>query len=172
MSLEVDDRQGNAPIPYQREDEGFIYLNEPGTRWHHGQNTHGEQTHEKHLETQPSKPKGRFFGKDTAVPIRPIFFWSVLFFFISVLAVVAAGITGSMAAKRGSNLSSWSVSFWWRVEEMQMLTAGFQYEHCAKSRRTHRREQLLYHKLFLRCKELLDRRCPLCCAELEFSDFR
>lgn len=40
-------------------------------------------------------------------------------------------------------------SFWWRVEEMQMLTAGFQSEHCAKSQRMHRGEQLLYRKLFL-----------------------
>ena len=112
MSLEVDGRQGNAPIPYQREDEAFIYPNEPGTRWHHGQNLHGEQPHEKHFETQPSKPQGHVFGKDTAVPTtRPIFFWSVLFCFISVLAIVATGITGSMAAKRGSHLSSWSVSF-------------------------------------------------------------
>ena len=123
MSLEVDGRQGDAPIPYQREDEGFIYLNQPGTHLHGGQNLHGEQAHENHLENQPSKPKGRFFGKDAAVPTRLIFFWSVFFCFIAVLAVVAAGITGSMAAKRGSNLNSWSVSFSWRVEEMQMLTA-------------------------------------------------
>ena len=120
MSLEVDGRQGNAPIPYQREDEGFIYLNEAGTPWHHGQRLHGEQTHENHLEIQPSKPSGHIFGKDTAVPTRPVFFWSVLFCFISVLAVVAAGITGSMAAKRGSHLDSWSVSLWWRVEELQI----------------------------------------------------
>ena len=123
MSLEVDGRQGNAPIPYQREDEGFIYLNEHGSHTHDGQNLHGEQAHENNLEIQPSKPKGRFFGKDAAVPTRRIFFWSVFFCFISVLAVVAAGVTGSMAAKRGSNLNSWSVSFWWRVEEIQMLTA-------------------------------------------------
>lgn len=112
MSLEVDDRPGNAPIPYQREEEGFIYLNEPGIPWHSEQNLRKEQTHENHLETDPSKPKGRFFGKDAAVPTRPIFLWSVLFCLISVLAVVAAGITGAMAAKRGSNLSSWYVSFW------------------------------------------------------------
>ena len=73
----------------------------------------------------------------------------VLFCFISVLAFVAAGITGSMAAKRGRNLNSWSVSFWWRVEEIQMLTAGFKYEHCAKFRRMYWREQLLYRKPFL-----------------------
>ena len=125
MSLEVDGRQGDAPIPYQREEEGFVYLNQPGTPWHHGQNLDGEQTHENHLETDSSKSKGRFWGKDTAVPSRAFFFWSVLFCFISVLAVVAAGITGSMAAKRGSNLNSWSVPFSLRLEEIQMLTAGF-----------------------------------------------
>ena len=125
MSLEVDGRQGDAPIPHQREEEGFIYLNQSGTPWHHGENLHGDQTHENHLETDPSKSKGRISGKDTAVPTRPIVFWSVLLCFISVLAVVAAGITGSMAAKRGSNLNSWSVPFWWPVEEMPMLTAGY-----------------------------------------------
>ena len=111
MSLEVDGRQGNAPTPYQRDDEGLIYLNGPGTRWHHGQNLHGEQTQEKRLENQPSKPKGHSVGQVTAVPTRPTFFWSVLFCFICVLAVVAAGITGSMAARRGKNLDSWSLPF-------------------------------------------------------------
>ena len=129
MSLEVDGRQDNAPIPYQREDEGLIYLNGPGTRWHHGQHLHGEQTHEKHLEIQPSKPEGHSCGQVTAVPTRATFFWSVLFCFVSVLAVVAAGISGSVAAKRGKNLNSWSVPFCWRVKEMQMLTAKSQYEH-------------------------------------------
>ena len=52
MSLEVDGRQNNAPIPYQREEEGLIYLNGPGNRWHHGQNLHVQQIH----ETQRSPP--------------------------------------------------------------------------------------------------------------------
>lgn len=36
MSLEVDGRQGAAPIPFQREDENFKYLNEADTQWHLG----------------------------------------------------------------------------------------------------------------------------------------
>lgn len=111
MSLEVDGRQGAAPIPFQREDENFKYLNEADTQWHHGQNSYEEGAQEKQLDSEPSKPTRRFHGKKIVVSSRVIVFWSVTFGLVSVLAVVAAGVVGSLAARRGRSLSSWSVLF-------------------------------------------------------------
>lgn len=117
MSLEVDGRQGAAPIPFQREDEHFKYLNEADTQWHHGQNPYEVGAQEKQLDSEPSKPTRRFHGKNIIVSSRIIVFWSVTFGLVSVLAIVAAGVVGSVAARRGRNLSSWSVLFlhaFWR----------------------------------------------------------
>ena len=111
MSLEVDNRPADVPIPYQREDEGFIYLNQPSTDWAQGQNPHGIQVHEKQLNDQQSKPTSRLSGRNTAETSRFMVFWSVLFCLVSVLAIVAAGVTGSIAARRGRNLNSWLVFF-------------------------------------------------------------
>ena len=111
MSLEVYDHQDSAPIPSRSEDEGFKYLDEPRTHLHLGPNSYGVQAHGEHFNTEPSKPKERFYGKKIVIPSRLIVFWSVVFGLVSVLAVVAAGITGSMAAKRGRSLNSWSVFF-------------------------------------------------------------
>lgn len=111
MSLEVDGRQGAAPIPFQREEEHFKYLNEADTQWHHGQNSYEVGAQEKQLDSEPSKPTRRFHGKNIVVSSRVIVFWSVTLGLVSVLAVVAAGVVGSVAARRGRNLSSWSVLF-------------------------------------------------------------
>ncbi len=86
-----------------------MYLNEHHAHRDHAQGSQGAQTNEKQLDTQPSKPTRRFYGKNVAVSSRLIVFWSVVFCLVSVLAVVAAGVTGSIAARRGRSLNSWSV---------------------------------------------------------------
>ena len=105
MSLEVDGRLGGVPIPSHTEDEG---LNFDGhrTHWDHAQNTYGVQPE---LDLQPSKSTQRPQKQQTGVPSRIVVFWSLTFCVFSVLAVVAAGVAGSIAARRGRNLNSWSV---------------------------------------------------------------
>lgn len=105
MSLEVDGRLGRVPIPSHTEDEG---LNVDGhrTHWDHAQILYGEQPE---LDLQSSTSTQRPQKQQTGVPSRIVVFWSVTFCIFSVLAVVAAGVAGSIAARRGRNLSSWSV---------------------------------------------------------------
>ena len=154
MSLEVAGHHGGAPIPSHLEDEGLMYLNDHRTHLDHEKHSYGTEPHFQHPDTQLSKSKQRFFGKNIAVPSRFIVFWSIIFCLLAVLAVVAAGVAGSIAAKRGRNLSSWS-GFSQRCREVQMLTAGFKYEHDAHPRRNnHQRKRVLCRECFLSYKQL------------------
>ena len=105
MSLEVAGHHGGAPIPSHLEDEGLIYLNDHRTHLDHEKHSYRTEPH-----SQLSKSKQRFFGKNIAVTSRFMIFWSIILCLLAVLAVVAAGVAGSIAAKRGRNLSSWSGS--------------------------------------------------------------
>ncbi len=111
MSLEVDGRPGNVPISYQRDNEGLVY---------HGQNVYenpsntenpsaagtiGDNAHPKEL----SKSKDLARGGKVRVRPRFIFCWGTLFALVSILAIVAAGVAGSIAARRGNHLDTWSV---------------------------------------------------------------
>ena len=109
MSLEVDRRSGNVPISYQRQDKGF---NTSGGYFHgdpsnaQGPNTlctNGEQIQVQQL----SQPKHREQGRK--VQVRPGFMLcqSALCALVLVLAVVAAGVAGSVAVRRGKHLNAW-----------------------------------------------------------------
>lgn len=110
MSIEVDGRPGDVPISYQRDSEGLVY---------HGQNTYenpsntqspsaagifGENSQPKEL----SKPKDLAQGGKVRVRPRFIFCWGTLFALVSIVAIVAAGVAGSIAARRGNHLDTWS----------------------------------------------------------------
>ena len=117
MSLEVADHSRDAPIPSHLEDEGFMYPNDHRTHWDHGKYPYGTQPNAQHPDTQLSKPTRSVYRKTIAVSSRFIVFWSVMFCLFAVLAVVAAGVAGSIAAKRGRNLNSWSVFHFTRILE-------------------------------------------------------
>ena len=113
MSLEVDGRPGSVLILHQREEESVKYLN--------GQSTYGDPSNardpyslggnaEEHEKPQQhSKAKGLGQGGRVRVRLGFIFHWGFLFALVSVLAVVAAGVAGSIAAKRGKQFDMWYV---------------------------------------------------------------
>lgn len=107
MSLEVDARPRGVPVASQREDEGFKYLNEQSTHGYRGQIPYGVLPDARHLETQISMPTPRSHEKKITVPSRFVVFWSIMFCLVSVLAVVAAGVAGSIAVRRERDLSTW-----------------------------------------------------------------
>ena len=112
MSLEVDGRHGNFPVPCQRESEGFKYVNThiscstpPTAEVHDAVGTASE--HVEPLEMSKSRNLG--LGRRVRVRQSPIFCWSALFALVSVLAIVAAGVAGSIAARRGKHIDAWFV---------------------------------------------------------------
>lgn len=114
MSLEVDGRHGNVPIPCRRESEIVKYVNGhvsysiPPTAEVHG----AVGTASEHVGP-PEMSKPRNLGLIRRVQVRQslIFCWTALFALVSVLAIVAAGVAGSIAARRGKNMDAcrWAI---------------------------------------------------------------
>lgn len=110
MSLEVDGRPGRVPILNQREGEGFLYTNEETAYEEpsHAQNLYSAGKHEAPAQPQQlSKPKDP--GQGGRFRVRPVIqsYWAILFALVLVLAVAAAGVAGSLAAKRGKHVDKW-----------------------------------------------------------------
>lgn len=109
MSLEVDGRTGGVSIAYQREGEGFKYINSQDTYANpsSAQDPYAAGTSGRYFQPQQlSKPKK--LGQGTRFRVRPgfVFCLGVL---VSVLAIVAAGVAGSIAAERGKHVDTWYV---------------------------------------------------------------
>ena len=112
MSLEVDGRYGNVPTPCQRESESFKYFNgdpsysiPPTAEVHDAVGTASEHVGPPEM----SKPTNLGLGRRVRMRKGLIFCWSALFALVSVLAIVAAGVAGSIAARRGKNMDAWFV---------------------------------------------------------------
>ena len=112
MSLEVDGRSGGVPMLHQHESEGFKYMNGQDTYYNPSRTqdpcitgTAGKDSHRE----QPSKSEES--GQGGKLRVRPgsMFRWWFLFVLLAVLAVVVAGVVGSVAAKRRKNLDTWYV---------------------------------------------------------------
>ena len=138
MSLEVDGRPGSVPIVHQREEENLMYLN--------GQRIYGNVSNaqdpyrvsgnaEGHEQPrQCSKAKDIREGGRIRVRLGFMFRWGSWLALISVLAVVAAGVAGSIAARRGKQFDTWYVlSLPGTYESLVPLTTGAQYEHAAEN---------------------------------------
>ena len=114
MSLEVDGRPGTVPIPYPRQEESLKYMSAQ-TAFENLSNTQNPFTADTNTEPtqtqslQLSKP--RDLGQGRRVRMRPSFivFWSVMFALVSVLAIVATGVAGSIAVRRGKHVDTWFV---------------------------------------------------------------
>ena len=110
MSLEVDGRPGGVPIAHQSEGEGFKYINSQDTYGtpSSAQDPYAAGTTEQHIRPQQfSEPK--LLGQAGRVRVRPAsaFRWGVLSALVSVLAIVATGVAGSVAAKRAKQIDTW-----------------------------------------------------------------
>lgn len=110
MSLEVDGRAGSVPISYQREDEGFKFTSGGyfGGDPSHAQNPNTLRTNGEQIQVQQlSQPKHREQGRK--VQVRPGFMLCqrALCALVLMLAVVAASVAGSIAARRGKHLDAW-----------------------------------------------------------------
>lgn len=107
MSLEVDGRTGGVSIAYQREGEGFKYINSQDTYANpsSAQDPYAAGTSGRYIQPQ-QLPKRKDLGQGTRFRVRPGFVLC-LGVLILVLAIVAAGVAGSVAAKRGKHVDSW-----------------------------------------------------------------
>ena len=138
MSLEVDGRTGDVPIPHQHEDEGYKYVNGQNTYYNpsHIQEPYAANTAGGHNQyQQPSKPEES--GRRERLQVYPgsIFRWWVLFALVAVLAVAAAGVAGSVAAKRGKRLNTWYVFAFKSAVRASTLTVEVQYAYTAGPQR-------------------------------------
>ena len=137
MSLEVDGRPGSVPITHQREEEGLKYLNGQSTYGNHS-NAHESYSVGGNVEgREPSQQRSMAedLGQEPRLRLRLgfMFRWGFLFALVSVLAIVAAGVAGSIAAKRGEHFDTWYVSaFPSTCQLLPALTAGAKYEHAAE----------------------------------------
>lgn len=89
MSLEVD-RRNELPIPLESQKEPFRYQSEPEKR---------DQNYP--YSTGDHRPVTSLSAQQQHNEKATILFLSIAFAVMTVLAVVAAGIGGSIAAKRG-----------------------------------------------------------------------
>ena len=110
MSLEVDGRHGSVPIMHQREAEGFkqvtgdvSYNIRRTAEVHDAVGTAGGYVGP--LKTSKSRNLG--LGRRVRVPQGLIFCWGVLSALVFVLAVVAAVVAGSIAARREKQIETW-----------------------------------------------------------------
>ena len=111
MSLEVDGRPGGVPIIHQREGEGFKYINGHYESPSNTPNPYAAGINESSLQLQQlSKPKDVRQGGKVRPRPRFIFCRGLSFAFVSVLAVVAAGVAGRIALRRGQYVNAWFVS--------------------------------------------------------------
>ena len=114
MSLEADGRTGGVPIAYQRDEEGFKYVN-GGNCYKSPSNTQtlgatdavGEYVEPQQLR----KPKDLGQGDESRVRPKSILCWSVLFALTLVLAVVVAAVAGSIASRRGKHIETCYIFF-------------------------------------------------------------
>ncbi len=147
MSLEVDGRSGDVPISYQRDSEGLVY---------HGLNTYKNPSNTQSPSAtgtvrdnaQPnelSKPKDLAQGGRVRVRPRFIFCWGTLFALVSILAIVAAGVAGSIAVRRGNNLDTWSVLAFPAQESatFKQLTPKPKHVHVTTPQRDPHRQRIL-----------------------------
>ena len=135
MSLEVDGRSGNVPIAHQREEESLKYLN--------GQSTYGNPPNAQYpggnvegREQMQQRTKAKDLGQGGRLRRRLgfTFRWGFLFAIVSMLAIVAAGVAGSIAAKRGKQFDTWYViAFPNTFKGLHALTTGAQYEYGAEN---------------------------------------
>lgn len=112
MSLEVDGRSGGVPITHQREGEGFKYINgqisyesPSNARNSYAAGISGSCVQPQQLSNPEDLGQG---GKIRPRP-RFIFCWGLSFACVSVLAVVTAGVAGSIALRRGQHVNAWFV---------------------------------------------------------------
>ena len=109
MSLEVDGRSGDVAIAYQRQEETFLYANgdNPSEIPPNGQTSYAGGTMAE--SKQPSKPED--LGQGRRLRVRPGFMISsiLVFALVAVLAIVAAGVAGSIAVRRGKHIDTWFV---------------------------------------------------------------
>ena len=114
MSLEVDCRPGNVPIAHQREEESLKYLDGQSTYGNHSnaQDSHSVGGNAEGREPPQQRSKAKDLGQGTRHRLRLgfMFRWGFLFALVSMLAVVAAGVAGSIAAKRGKQFGTWYVT--------------------------------------------------------------
>ena len=111
MSLEVDGRPGNVPIAHEREDESLKYLKRHSTFGNHSntQDSYNLGGDVEGREPPQQRSKSKDLGQGTRLRLRLgfMFRWGFLLALVSVLAVVAACVAGSIAAKRGKHFDTW-----------------------------------------------------------------
>ena len=109
VGLEVDGRHRDAPVPHQSESEGFKYVsgdyNPPNPVVHPSAGTLDQYIQKQEM----LKPKNLSRGRRVQVRQESIFCWSAILALISSLAIVAAGVAGSAAVRRGRNFDTWFV---------------------------------------------------------------
>ena len=112
MSLEVDGRSGGVPMPHQREGEAFKYTNRQDIYYNPSPSQDPYTTgtaggYSQHQQT----PKTEESGQGGRLRVRPgsIFRWWFLCVLVAVIAIVVAGVVGSVAAKRKKHLDTWYV---------------------------------------------------------------
>ena len=138
MSLEVDGRLGSVPIAYQKEEESWKYLDGQSTYENHfnAQNSYNVGGNAEGREPPQQRSKAKDLGQGPRLRLRLgfMFRWGFLFALVSVLAVVAAGVAGSIAAKRGKQFDTWYVTAFSSICHISpSLTVGAQYEHAAET---------------------------------------
>ena len=136
MSLEVDGRSGSVPMPHQHEGEASKYTNQQDTYYNPSpsQDSYttgtagGYSQDQQPPKTEESRQEGRH-------RVRPgsIFRWWFLCVLVAVIAIVVAGVVGSVAAKRKRHLDTWYVfAFESLVRPFtSTLMARLQYEYTA-----------------------------------------
>ncbi|KAM0798454.1 hypothetical protein BDR22DRAFT_964574 [Usnea florida] len=133
MSLEVDGRSGGVPIPHQHESEAFKYpirqdtydkpspSQDPYTTGTPG----AHSPHQQPPETVESGQGGRL-----RVSIGSISCWWFLSILVAVLAIVVAGVLGSVAAKTKKHLDTCTVT-------LQGLTATLNAKDSSDGNKSH-----------------------------------
>ena len=138
MSLEVDGRPGSVPIALQREEESLKHLNGESTYGNHinAQDSYSVGGNPEGREPPQKDSKANDLGQGGRLRVRLGFIlrWGFLFALVSILAVVAAGVAGSIAAKRGKQFDTWYVTaFPSTCKVLRALTIGAQYEYAAEN---------------------------------------
>ena len=138
MSLEVDGRSGGVPMPHQQEGENVKYMNGQDTYYNPPPTQYPYTTGTAGVYSQSQQPpKTEESGQGGRLPVRrgSIFRWWFLIVLVAVLAIVAAGVVGSVAAKRKKHLDTWYVfAFESLVKPLSStLKARLQYEYTART---------------------------------------
>ena len=136
MSLEVDGRSGGVPMPHQQEGEAFKYANRQDTYYNPSPTQDlyttgtagGYSQHQQTPKTEETGQGGRF-----RVRRGSMVWWWISFVLVVVLAIVVAGVVGSIAAERKKHLDSWYVLAFEPLVALvtSTLRARLQYEYTA-----------------------------------------